>query len=426
MPVNLRQQLPAYEPFDKPVDPPTSDPDEGTLYTVCFNEEYLPYILGALGVLARPETYKGDDLAAINQAAQRGSHLLDIFMGECPVPPTKLRADDACTLSWSYDDWATFDSYDPSACILANIDSTVPGMITQAIIDAINSGQLQGGTGQQGPQSPPAPGSCQTYHVRLTPGAKWHCPSPVSTGDTIHITNATGGWSIGELSWYCPDGSRYLLGICDGTLKTHVSGDPLNPGAYHMALIGLLGSVYFDPQTSIYTVPGGTPSTDFYVLANTNLTSQPSGEVEFDLEVCSSVLWCHLFDFTISNGAWYASPSNHAAWTAGVGWGNLNGYTQIQRDLGGTYTIVEVAVWSVQNIDNNRAAIRMNDLNGAIYNVLQNNYTMDGALFKRVWSVPNIAGTGLWFAGDASSVGVTVPKIMIRGRGTNPFGSSNC
>jgi hypothetical protein len=76
-----------FAPFRDPVTPPDADPFDGPLFRLDFSEEWLPFVLGALKVLARPETWKRDDLVANDLAVQRGHDLLSAAdrIGEaCP------------------------------------------------------------------------------------------------------------------------------------------------------------------------------------------------------------------------------------------------------------------------------------------------------------------------------------------------------
>jgi hypothetical protein len=67
-----------WPPFISPIEAPDSDPLTDGDFSLCIKAEWLPIVKGALAVLARPETYKGVDRAAVDLAALRGS---DIFMG---------------------------------------------------------------------------------------------------------------------------------------------------------------------------------------------------------------------------------------------------------------------------------------------------------------------------------------------------------
>lgn len=54
-------------PFERPVTPPESGVFDPPLYGVCINEEWIPYLLGAMDVLRRNQTWaeSDDDLLAI-------------------------------------------------------------------------------------------------------------------------------------------------------------------------------------------------------------------------------------------------------------------------------------------------------------------------------------------------------------------------
>lgn len=294
--------------FPNPVTIPESDPLSGDQTCVTFSKAWLPYVLGCLMQLELSSTWKyatSDELAL---AKSYGDMLLDQFMkGGCDVSGLLIEAcdDPDCGIKYSTDDGATW------TCI--NLNDCIAAIVSTGIQTAIDNGLLDSGVKQQGPGTRPAPGVCHVYHVRLAPGSVWKCPSQVTAKDTIHITNADGAWSIGELPWWCPNGERYVFGKCNEGMKVHTTGDPLNPGAYHMALIGVIQGVYVDPLTAVYTVPDGTVMTDFFVQANTALTSDPSGEVTFDVTVCSNDYgWCWQYDFTVDEQGWDIHTCNSA------------------------------------------------------------------------------------------------------------------
>lgn len=80
----------AYIPFPLPVQAPGGDPNSGTLWTVCFNQNWLPFVLGALKTLTRPETWgTGDFLSDLT--VQRAQQLLQLFAEGCnPVEPDNV------------------------------------------------------------------------------------------------------------------------------------------------------------------------------------------------------------------------------------------------------------------------------------------------------------------------------------------------
>lgn len=388
---------------------------------------------GALLALASGYNWSDDPTHKAKDVAKVWRDILDnTFDWGCGGLQTKLRVDDICTLSWSYDDWVTFDSYDPSGCILANIDSVVPGMINQAILDALQNGQIQGGTGQQGPQSAPDNGSCRTYHVRMNAKDQWLCPSPIGATDTILFGNATGGASDGSLAWYCPDGARYLFGACSEGLKTHVSGDPLNPGAYHMALIGNFNGVYFDALTQEYVVPSGSPSGALTVQVNDNSLSDNTGEYEFDVTVCTGgVSWCHHFDFRTSDGG-FSDPNNAGRWEPGEGWQTWysNGYhgVFVKRDWGYSSKITRVR-GAGTSPDNASYAV----LDIFCYTPTRHDWVNQTTTFPDNWTFDNVYtlndAHNLYINTGATATYTgyfTVSDLWVYGQGVNPFGSSNC
>lgn len=381
---------------------------------------YIAAFRGAIYEMAKPYAW-GDDTShtALVVAERMQSVFNTIQEVDCDLAvQTILRlSESGCGIDYSLDNGDTWIPLDLSSCI--------GGISDGRIQNAIDTGLIQGGVRQQSPQSAPAPGECHTYHARLAPGSLWHCPSPVAAGDTIHITNHSGGWSIGELAWYCGDGARYLVGACDAALYTHVSGDPLNPGAYHMALIGLVGSTFFDPLTTTYTIPAGLEETDFYIQANTVLTGVPSGEMSFDIEVCSGELWTHTFDFTVNNGSWYVhteSANNpRAIYSAGVGW--LEGvaqYCQIQRDFTEA-TIIGMDFYNIYNAATNRAGFSLRRVGVEVRTGLQNTYDVVGGLYHRSFSFANTNADQLWISADNPSHGCGFVRVVITGRGTDPF-----
>lgn len=209
--------------------------------------KYVAAFKGAMYSLTKPYAWGDDDA---HTALLVGAHMQLAYSSIEEVDCEGSMLLRACTLDCGIE-YST-DGGDTWTCI--SLANCIGDLVNSGISQAIEDGLLQRRGTQQGPTSAPSAGACKTYHVVLNPGARWHVPSPMVGNDTIQITNASGGWSVGELAWYCPDGARYLLGTCDSSLHTHVTGDLLNPGAWHMALIGLVGSTYFDPLTSIYSI----------------------------------------------------------------------------------------------------------------------------------------------------------------------------
>lgn len=382
---------------------------------------------GAMLSLASAYNWADDPTHKAKEVALVWRDIIDDMVEWGCTLQTQIREDAICQLSWSYDDWVTFDTYDPSACITALIDSVVPGLITQAITDAIEDGTIQGGTGQQSPQSAPAPGECRTYHVRLGANDKWHCPSPIQAGDTVHITNPEGGWNDGDVGWYCPDGRDYLLGLCVGGLR-HETGDPLNPGAYHMALIGLFDTTYFDPLTAVYTVPNGTAETELFIQANDGTLSDNMGEVTFDVEVCTGT-WCYRFDFTTGQDGWtipsFSSP--HAVYSAGNGFEHNAAVCRARITIDRAFT--SAALLSIEVIrtgGTSNIGVWIQGTDGTNLGNTGYGAPLDSTISLNVTRANlriDVRGTGDC---NGTTVEGYITTVILRGTGTNPFGASNC
>lgn len=69
--------------FQWPTDVPTSDPDVGTLITVCFNEDYLPLIIGGILQLEQQSTWDTTTDADTLLAQERINNLIWLFQKGC-------------------------------------------------------------------------------------------------------------------------------------------------------------------------------------------------------------------------------------------------------------------------------------------------------------------------------------------------------
>lgn len=382
---------------------------------------YLEHLFGTLAELTSAWNYANDAAHSAQAVADKWKRSLstaEIHTGECSQSMLLRACTTDCGIEYSTDGGETW------TCI--NLNGCIADIVTQGIDGAISDGILERGTVQQGPKSAPPMGSCYTYAVRLEPGSQWHCPSPVKGTDTIQITDATGGWSIGELAWYCPNGDRFLLGICDDALHSHVSGDLLNPGAWHMALIGQIGETYFDPLTALYTVPAGTELSDLFIMANTGLTGVPSGQVEFNVTVCTGVSWCMLQDFASGDQGYEAiDPDTH--------YGDFSGHNQWGApeffSIGKRFVTTEATRMDSVVLNYFTSGPRL--IQWQIYDndageIVAINTAMSGATVHGLGPVSLPPGDYTFRLDCHDNAGVTLSSIRLTGGGTNPFGEDNC
>lgn len=84
---------PAVPSFPVPVPIVEADPDEGTKINVCFNQDWLPYICGALQQLVLQATWDTQDPDELNLVQARAQLLISMFQEAtmcCPCPVTRL------------------------------------------------------------------------------------------------------------------------------------------------------------------------------------------------------------------------------------------------------------------------------------------------------------------------------------------------
>lgn len=395
-------------------------------------DEYEEELAGLLNLATmwlnyeRDATHKGTLVAQAWLAALRENTLFD----RCAMP-TEIRVDDICTLSWSYDDWTTFDSYDPSSCILANIDGYVPGLINDIIDGLIADGTLQRGGGQPGPEEPPIVGTCKTYHVILRGNDRWKIPSPLSTNDSVQVSNAVGGWTDGALKWYCPAGTVYFLGGCTGD-EPYEEGDPIESGNHMRIIVGYneITPAYGDCMDTAFLVPEGVEDVEAWIQANDSTLYDNNGQVEFDVVICTGG-WCHRFDFTTDDFDFLGTYGE--TYSAGNGWYHGASYPDsiyIYSPLFDEVELTSVTIELSVPMAGGRNLWRYK-VNGTNADTSPNYTVADGSATEKEWVTSQIAATRVAI-GIEKSVANTpsydgyIVAITLRGTGVSPFGADNC
>lgn len=411
--------------FPQPVQPPTTDIKASPTLALCFNEEWLPLIMGAVKVLMRPETYKGDIPTIIDAVANASQLVAQI--GECET--MREFRQDGCHLYTTLNGIETL-IYNGQECIDANIaDGTLKNANTGFVGDFSYN-------------------SCHTYHAKISTDENYIIPNVVNTGDTILLSNWQGGATdIGMLAttWVCPSGTAYAFGNCTDTARaaTIYGTDPLQT-APHLAVIAQIGTTYYDVWNSAsgitpatFTVPAGIVNQPCRIMMNlgTAVGLVASGEMWGEVTVCNTSLWCHDFDFTVSNQSWTAL-SGLGTWTA-TGW-EVSRKTEpygdyvtraidIQFTMPAAATIGTIEVW-FSPVDYGSGSA------GGIGLVLDGGtltqYGKHAAphIFTINTSVTNtvelVVDKGHVDGEDYMHTKLT--KIRFIGSGTNPFGSNNC
>jgi len=266
---------------------------------------------GALLDLAAAYKWADDEAHTAKDVAKVWRRVIDqAVFTPCPDPDAgwgisledfmsqqiRISPDDSCIIQmWCIDHWE--DWYNPTQC-------------------------FAGGVTQPPPTEPPALGSCNTYFVTLAGNSQWVLPFPVNAGDTITVSEASGGWSDGTINWYCPNGGFYTLGAC-GAGSAPVGTDPI-PTSSHMKLIGRIGaSTYVNVYNTTYEVLTGVSDEQFLFQANDSSLEDNQGSVTFKVVAChKESAGCIVYPFDENDGGWQpiVPASGFGVWDAAGYW----------------------------------------------------------------------------------------------------------
>lgn len=399
--------------FPQPVTPPSTDIKASPQLALCFNEDWLPLIMGAVKVLMRPETYKGDIPTVIDAVANASQLVSQI--GECEVERTFRQ--DVCHLYTTLNGIETL-IFNAQDCVNANL---ADGTLAKA-----NSGYIGDIPSDD----------CHTYSVSLTIDKNWIAPNVVNTGDTLLLSNWQGGATdLGMLSttWVCPSGTAYAFGGCTNTARaaTIYGTDPLQ-SAPHLAVIAAIGSSYYDIWNSAsgitpatFTVPSGVTNQPLRLLMNvgTAVGLVAAGEMWGEITICNKHQWCYEFDFTTGQHGWSVIPLDNTGYDGtyitGTGFQGLNPAIGINPGV----VLLPTSIF-------------VTSTNGAGSRILDTNSCSPGTLAAHTLSIANGSGifepayqmtTTDWFAVfHGGNTTQTISKVKVYGSGTNPFGASNC
>ena len=293
--------------------PDPVDPRDRVCYQISVpnSRAHRAAFFGALLNLASAYNWADDPTHAARDVAILWRDIIDNVQ-ICPAPlpmggaggdddnMIRQNPDNPCELQTSINgiDWCTFADF--SLCLP---EPAQPG----------------GGTPQ-----PSSGGGQECYQGEMAANSKWLLPAPVSSGDVLDLTNATGAGNDGTISpWQCPDGSTYFGGICIPATGGVSGGDP-EPSVYHMRLLYVIAGNYYDAMAGPFTVPGGITGEQVEVQVNDDVISDNAGSYRFKVCVTNNQAgsFSHLFDFTIGSGGFM--PISHGApcgvYVPGVGW----------------------------------------------------------------------------------------------------------
>jgi len=101
---------PAVPSFPVPVPLPTTDPDADPSFSICINEQWIPYVLGAMQQLVLQATWDTQDTDELNLVQSRAMKLIAMFSEYvmcCPCPQTRT-VDGVPQFSFNGTDWFSY------------------------------------------------------------------------------------------------------------------------------------------------------------------------------------------------------------------------------------------------------------------------------------------------------------------------------
>lgn len=402
------------------------------------DQDTISNFVGALNTLSLWFNYRKDlDKRGKDIAAVWKSIVQSITFTDCDVPPQPPRViyiDDSedemsvCTQLRIQDGKLQgLCCFNPATCEMEWVD-----------ICGQEGGWIPDGIVQPGDGIRPPTGESKCYNVVLNANNQWLLPFGLNAGDTITFSNVSGSWSDGGGFWYCPDGSKFFAGVCIGG-AFHDGSDP-SASEYHMQVIAEINGAYYPANTGTITVPSGVAGDQMMIYANDSARSDNSGSLS--LKVCVTnggtpppSEWCYVMDFRLSpfDFAEYCPGGGcRALYVDGVGW-TANAGSGFQDLIQINSPGYDSTLWtSVQGIFTDAG-----DAGSTLYvSIPGNGGTEFTASDSGVTDPTCELGTGIAvesvFVNFDSQLGHgthytgALQKLIIRGTGANPFGSSNC
>jgi len=277
----------------------------------------MPYVAGAMQQLLLQATWDTSDLDVLSLTQQRVFNLISLF--NCATAP------DLATLIGPIGT----EIEDCMGCCLRFMNGK---------LQSLNCGVWEDIPGQDDPAVPPlqpaggAPqptpdGGCQTYHATMLASDRWLVPTPVSTGDTIGVSNLNGASNVdGDLFWFGPNGLLFFGGAYQAGTGAASVTSPV-PAELVQGLCLFVGGNFYSLIDGDITIPSGVSNEQPYVMLNTDAPHDLAGTIQFDLTVCNNQQgpWASTLDFTASSYGEFVTAA-FAAWTVGIGYeGGVNG-----------------------------------------------------------------------------------------------------
>lgn len=400
--------------YERPVPLVSVDPCDNPDLTVSFRSEWLPYILGSLKQLVLQSTWLTSDPDALQEVVGRAEMLLTCFSNAPRLVPDIIRVEEM--------------GLDMAICEQLRFqDGKLQGLCCGEWTDITGQpAQGIGGPGQpaQGAPQPTPNGGTADYNGCFNSNGVWLIPTPLSTGDVVNLSGATGAASgDGGTIWNCPDGSVFFAGGCLAIGAT-IGTDPL-PTTNHMSLIMFLDGDYYDLMAGPVTVPAGVSNVQGFIQVNDDDLTNNVGQLCFNVEVTNNQLgtFSHDFDFTLTPAGW--TVRDIGQYVVGQGFEAVYSVpimtADIQSPVVGAFTLTRMVV----TVDNSGQSGGSNIAFGK---------NTPGVYF---YNVTNVNGHVVYDTGVISETGVTIlyvdafldtslatgitRQVHIEGIGPDPF-----
>lgn len=303
-----------------------------------------------------------------------------------------------------------------------------------------SGGVIPGPTVQPNGTSRPDIGQTKCYNVVLSANNQWQLPFAVQPGDILTISAIEGTWNDGTATWYKADGTTAIFGVSTGGGQHHDGGDP-DGTAYHMQLRAFTDTQTFAVTTGTPITIGGTGSQQVTLAANDGTLNDNSGSIAFS--VCLEnggtppvSTWCYVLDFRASDYGF--TPYNgvggyRGTYVFGSGWSYgpaANGLIQVLSPIVAStqFTECTVVLTTPLNGPDHTVDIEVNGPGGTPHLVVDNVNTVIDVPIS-----PAVTGTQLFINVESDTTqpggivyGGYLQQIIMRGNGSNPFGTSNC
>lgn len=236
------------------------------------------------------------------------------------------------------------------------------------------------------------------------------------------------------------EGERELFACC---LYEDLDGVIMTEANFNIAISACASSLS-GTAGDIACVFAGDTGLDMYLVFLTGYQIAIERLAASENLPCDCTAWCYHFDFEAAQESWTNRSSDSrpfGVWTSGVGWqsvwGSVGGFDErlyIERDFTAVHvTQVKMTFNLVGTGGNSRHWTLQAKLAGSLKSQMTIDYLSlptDGTPIVAVLNVYEpIDEIEQSLVGDAAGDGdidLTITECIVRGNGTNPFGTTNC